>query len=147
MSKHTPHSSGEKEEGRRDSREERDMMFYTYMQNNSGGDFHFDAARGVSHYVIIEAASAEEANKKALDIGLYFDGCDDGRDCPCCGDRWYPQDDGIEVPEVYGQSALKVGSVFRCWMEPNPEGFIHYANGKIKAIKAKKISMINEGNL
>ena len=25
----------------------------------------------------------------AEDIGLYFDGVEQGMDCSCCGDRWY----------------------------------------------------------
>lgn len=40
--------------------------------------------------VYIEAENAEEANEKALQIGIYFNGVEDGIDCPCCGDRWYP---------------------------------------------------------
>lgn len=59
------------------------MKFYTYSQNNSGGSF-TDPAR----FVIIEAYNQEEAEGFAKDLGVYFDGCDDGTDCECCGDRW-----------------------------------------------------------
>lgn len=78
-------------------------MFYEYRQNNSGGYFQNDKA--IREVVIIEADSYEEANEIAEDLGIYFDGCDTGRDCSCCGDRWYEQyseDDGREVPSYYG---------------------------------------------
>jgi hypothetical protein len=59
-------------------------MFYTYRENNSGGEFY-----GPALYVIIEADSPEEANERAVaEAGLYFNGVADGIDCPCCGDRW-----------------------------------------------------------
>lgn len=47
-------------------------MFYTYRQNNSGGSFKI--TKKIKHFVIIEADSAKEANKKAEHIGIYFDG-------------------------------------------------------------------------
>lgn len=47
----------------------------------------------------------DEANARAKGIGLYFDGVDDGRDCECCGDRWYEKwsdsDGQAEEPTVY----------------------------------------------
>lgn len=45
------------------SRKSTNIMFYTFNQNNSGGSFDFDKARGITHYVIIEANSVEHANK------------------------------------------------------------------------------------
>jgi hypothetical protein len=74
-------------------------MFYTFVQNNSGGNFFGP------HYVIIEANSAEEANNIAeSEASIYFHGCEDGRDCTCCGDRWHPvnAEDGTESPQIYG---------------------------------------------
>jgi hypothetical protein len=59
------------------------MPFYHYDQNNSGGFFREPALN-----VFIEASSHKEADAIALDNGLYFDGVDEDRDCPCCGDRW-----------------------------------------------------------
>ena len=44
------------------------------------------------------------AEKIGRDIGLYFDGVSLGKDCPCCGDRWYglwSDDGGDEVPSTY----------------------------------------------
>ena len=75
-------------------------MFYTFNQNNSGGSYDINA--GINECVIIEADTAGEANDRAVSVGIYFNGCEDGRDCNCCGDRWYAQDsgdNGTEVPE------------------------------------------------
>ena len=74
-------------------------MFYMYNQNNSGGDFITNDK--VCHFVIVEAEYAENADIFAEDIGIYFDGCDDGRDCPCCGDRWSPAWESLDEPRIY----------------------------------------------
>ena len=113
-------------------------MFYEYNQNNSGGSFDFDASMGITHHVIIEANSPEEANHKAEDIGLYFDGCDKGLDCPCCGDRWYPmwrEEAGDPVPSIYGTplSEYVVDYSFFLWMGNDPECFVHYSDGRVEA--------------
>lgn len=77
------------------------MKFYTFYQNNSGGRFVIDET--VGPYVIIEAPSAVDANEKAQAIGVYFNGCDAGIDCGCCGDRWSgAYEPGHSEPEVYG---------------------------------------------
>lgn len=67
---------------------------YMYDQNNSGGSFVVDL--NLSHRVVIEATSETEAEEIALDLGIYFDGCNEGTDCPCCGDRWYNSPDDLE---------------------------------------------------
>jgi hypothetical protein len=62
-------------------------MFYEYDQNNSGGDFYADEK--VQPKVIIEANSEAEAERIAVDdLGIYFNGVEDERDCECCGSRW-----------------------------------------------------------
>lgn len=104
-------------------------MFYHYSQNNSGGKFGHDPKRGISHHVIIEAASADEANQRAEYIGLYFDG--EG-DCECCGNRWSPMyrdDAGETAPLVYGEtpSAWANGR----WNIWNGSCFIHYLDGSV----------------
>lgn len=76
-------------------------MFYTFRQNNSGGSFINNAA--VGQYVIIEAPTKERAYDIAEDIGLYWDGVYEGRDCDCCGDRWYRGADEYEEPKIYGE--------------------------------------------
>ena len=60
--------------------------FYLFAQNNSGGSFH--RTEKLAEYVYIEAADADEANRIAESVGIYFDGVQDGVDCGCCGDRW-----------------------------------------------------------
>ena len=75
------------------------MPFYTFYQNNSGGSF-----LGPAHYVVIEAPSANSANALAEDQGVYFNGCENGNDCPCCGDRWYEASEGFDEPTIYGES-------------------------------------------
>lgn len=79
--------------------------YYQFHQNNSGGSFVHSADSGLSALVIIEANSAEEANDRAKDIGIYFNGCLFGVDCECCGDRWDPadEDDGYDAPSYYGE--------------------------------------------
>ena len=81
-------------------------MFYTYDQNNSGGKFIQDDKVGM--YVIIEADSSTEADSKAEEIGIYFDGVDYGRDCSCCGDRWSrtsdDSDERAEAPSIFSQT-------------------------------------------
>ncbi len=62
-------------------------MFFDFRQNpESGTIVHDDSVR---HLVIIEAHSAAHANKRGLELGMYFDGLERGLDCECCGDRWY----------------------------------------------------------
>lgn len=61
-------------------------MFYEFDQNNSGG--HFVTNDTLCHRLFIEADSANEAISKAEELGCYWNGVDDGLDCPCCGDRW-----------------------------------------------------------
>src|SRR4051812_30696764 len=61
--------------------------FYEFDQNNSGGGF--DVNDRLRETVIIEAFNADDAADRAERVGIYFDGCDSGQDCPCCGDRWY----------------------------------------------------------
>ena len=107
--------------------------FYTFNQNNSGGSFVYDEKRGISEWVIIEAKSSTEANDIAKDIGIYFDGISEGKDCPCCGDRWHPasEDDGKESPMCYGTKAENYKTWFRNKVLPVA---IHYLDGTIKFV-------------
>lgn len=112
-----------------------ETLFYTYSQNNSGGSFRISDEEGICEYVIIEALNSAHADTRAESIGLYFDGCDEGIDCPCCGDRWYEQasyEKGYEVPSIYGRPAdqeIKSWYRNRC--------FVHYLDNTIKEIKFK----------
>lgn len=115
-------------------------MFFHYRQNNSYGWFDVLPDDGISIHVIIEARSAEWANQKARDIGLYFDGVSNSVDCGCCGDRWTRAwTDGNDTPSVYGHpvhdSRFTLGS---SWGNGQPEGFIHYADGTMEALWSDK---------
>ncbi len=115
-------------------------MFFTYDQNNSGGGFDFDEHGGITHFVIIEADNVKEATEKAESIGIYFNGCDSGIDCDCCGDRWYEpwKKDGTEHPEVYGQPASEYTSRYGGWMKEGHEIAVHYKDGSIHWFGVKK---------
>lgn len=66
------------------------MKYYHFNQNNSGGSFVINKEQGIAHEVYVQANSSGEANIIAINKGIYFNGCSDGSDCPCCGDRWDP---------------------------------------------------------
>ena len=111
-----------------------ETKFYTFDQNNSGGSFINSDSKGISEYVIIEAKNAKEANNKAENIGIYFDGCSNGNDCSCCGDRWYEtcEGDGYENPSIYGELVENIEkSSFR------KSCFIHYLDNTFKKIEFK----------
>lgn len=75
------------------------MNFYEFSQNNSGGEMIFN--KKLTHRVFIEARNAEKAKEEAIKLGVYFQGVDDGEDCPCCGDRWSEPNELI-FPYRYG---------------------------------------------
>lgn len=114
-------------------------MFYHYDQNNSGGSFDFTKGQ-ISVHVIIEASSPRVADARAEDLGIYFDGCEGGRDCHCCGDRWSPASNGdaTKTPMIYGQDVS--GGVYTgsSWMGGKPEGYIHYLDGRVVPVMAQK---------
>lgn len=111
--------------------------FFTFRQNNSGGSFDFDKESGITFCVIVEAKDADEANKRAEEIGLYFNGVDMNMDCECCGDRWHEvwgDDEGDDVPSMYGEPIVEGGKNYDyVWTnEPNSEIAVHYKDGTIK---------------
>ena len=108
--------------------------FYHFDQNNSGGDFVVND--DVCHHVFIEAHSVEEANLLADNFGIYFDGCNTGEDCSCCGDRWHPVSnyDGKTKPKIYG---VDVRKAFEGMF--NTDCIIHYLNGKKEHIIFKTV--------
>jgi hypothetical protein len=114
-------------------------MFFTFGQNNSGGSFINDGY--VTHYVIVEADNADEANKIAENIGIYFDGCDQDMDCPCCGDRWsrqYGNRDGTEAPEIYGNPPDEEGK--SDWFTGVGEVYcrVHYKDGMVEEFRKEE---------
>lgn len=107
-------------------------MFFHFNQNNSGGSFVKDDS--VTTDVIIEADSVDDACDKAEAIGIYFNGCDTGSDCSCCGDRWYrPHGIGDKVPSIYGTPVTKTQP---SWYRE--ECFIYYKSGKKKKVVFKE---------
>jgi len=98
--------------------------FFTFRQNNSGGNFVHDEKRGIGYAVCVEARDKKDACHLAEDIGLYFNGCDSGIDCSCCGDRWSDWVDGEKTPGLYGQPIK--GS----WGIPS---YVHYLDGRVVA--------------
>lgn len=110
------------------------LRYFAYVQNNSGGSFDFDAQRGISHVVIVQAIDWQDADFRASRIGLYFDG--DG-DCSCCGNRWDSAEWSGSVsttePTVYGARLVDwiTDRWFTKYMEPDrPEVFVHLADGR-----------------
>ena len=109
-------------------------LFYHFNQNSSGGVHSFDHTAGISVNVIIEAYSADEANRIAQDIGLYFDG--EGY-CSCHGDRWYEASaaDSAEYPHIHGApltDSLEHPLDTRWASKGEPEAYVHYLNGMIE---------------
>lgn len=70
------------------------LFWFEYRQNNSGGRFITDD--DVAKYVLIQETDAGPANHKAEQVGIYFDGCNQGWDCDCCGDRWNEVGDPLD---------------------------------------------------
>ena len=61
------------------------MTVYGFRQNNSGGYF----TEPAETIIVVDAKSEDHALEVAQKAGLYLDGVQLGRDCDCCGDRWY----------------------------------------------------------
>lgn len=114
--------------------------FYHFSQNNSGGVHH--ESHGICQHVIVEARDYEDANALAQRIGIYFNGCDDHSDCPCCGDRWSAQwrgENGSDKPQVYG-SVIESGAKRDINALGNIDWtdyyvWIHYLDGRVEGFK------------
>jgi len=92
------------------------MKFYLFDQNNSGG-VHLVEGNKFDTKVVIEAETADAANIRAQEIGIYFDvECE--IDCECCGSRWF------EASEYDGYESLTDIKLIRDYV-------IHYAVGTV----------------
>lgn len=104
------------------------VKFYQYRQNNSGGDFYTDENLGIE--VLIAAKNADEADERATELGIYFDGCYNGYDCSCCGDRWSTASDWNAVEpnklDEYIQESLNARYSYP-WGDPYI--IVHHDNG------------------
>lgn len=112
------------------------MRFYEWTQNNTYG--HFEVDENISHRVVIEADSYEQAEDKAFDFGIYYNGVEDQMDCDCCGDRWYDGReltdrslDGKTIDEYLQDLADQYG-----WEDPDI--IVHYADGTKKTFTGRK---------
>ena len=113
-------------------------MFFLYSQNNSGGSFIVN--ENIGHEVIIEANDYNHANKRAEEIGIYFNGINDGMDCSCCCNRWdeeWSNEDATNEPEIYGKSIKDYKP--RTWFEDEEIVMIYYLDGtKQRLVFTKK---------
>lgn len=102
-------------------------MFFTFSQNNSGGNFTVPAIT-----VVVEASSAELANAMVGPLtggAVYFNGVNNDRDCSCCGDRWYETyGHGSEEPEDLGSY-----EPYKSWAKAAgiPLRIVYYADGRV----------------
>ncbi len=106
---------------------ENETGFYTFRQNNSGGSFDRDA--DVDAYVVVEGTSIQDVTARATEIGIYFNGCEDRHDCPCCGDRWYEpwkNEELDKVPSLYGSP---LAGPFYDRRKKDSTVVIHYIDG------------------
>lgn len=102
------------------------MTFYTFWQNNSGGEY--DSNGNVEELVIVEADTAADANEFAESVGVYFNGVDKDIDCDCCGDRWSPVEDenGRDVPTYCERPLTK----FTSKRMRSTSAVVYYKNGR-----------------
>lgn len=114
-----------------------DTKFYTFRQNNSGGSFDHFPEDGIGVAVIVEAQNFSQALDRAERIGLYFNGCDTGRDCSCCGDRWSEpwSEDGTERPEIYGEEYAACAEGDEPYLYWGLPSYIHFIGGEFRPAK------------
>jgi hypothetical protein len=106
-------------------------MWYLFRQNNSGGYVVQD--KNVDWEVYIEAPTPRVANARAEDVGIYFNGVKQGRDCSCCGDRWNEVDEYSDAVLDYTE-AQDARAKF-CKRYGNKLGYAwvaHHLNGTIE---------------
>jgi len=111
-------------------------MFYEYDQNNSGGGFIVND--DVTYNVFIEADSREEADRRAEEIGIYFDDNFDV-DCECCGTRWSYAYSGEETPMIYGKPVEEYDEIWA--NDGEAYAYVYYKDGtKRSYTRAEKAS-------
>lgn len=110
-------------------------MFFFYRQNNSYGVFDIVEEDGISIFVIIEAEDDLHADRRAQQIGIYFDESF-VVDCDCCGARWSRAEgkDGTTVPCYYHIPVHDMPHSVINWAGDAPQGFIHYLDGRREAV-------------
>jgi hypothetical protein len=96
----------------KDRTSDKTPKFFCFDQNNSGGSFVVDEK--LTHRVIVEADDEDEASDIGERLGVYFNGCEDGYDCDCCGDRWYtPSEVELQYGTFNQAGAEKVAAKYK----------------------------------
>lgn len=120
------------------------LKIFMFQQNNSGGIFEVNDK--ICHILYIEAHSYEEAREKATNMGVYFDGCDIGLDCSCCGDRWSDYADEIDLTKLsntYNRKFEKISDYAQYISDKyswtTPDARIFYYDGTVTEIFTNKI--------
>ena len=108
-------------------------MFYEFDQNNSGGSFVTNDK--LCHRLFIEADSKEEAILTAENLGCYWNGVEDGYDCPCCGDRWSTYNNEVNISK-YNKDGYEVSVYDGFYKNTEQEWGERY--GKYKITKAPR---------
>lgn len=111
-----------------------EVKYYDFSQNNSGGRWKVDENYGQN--TIIAARNVKEANQRAEEVGIYFDGCNAGMDCKCCGDRWSSQwEESKDLePCVYGEPIEKyIGKYY----STRDKVVVHHADGTRETFKVE----------
>jgi hypothetical protein len=106
--------------------------FYEFRQNNTGGRFYYSDTLGET--VVVEAYSPGDANTRFEAIGGYFNGCSDGSDCSCCGDRWYPQwddDKGDSINEIIEAHKPRPDAEYS-YQREGRQLVVHYLDGRVE---------------
>ena len=83
---------------------EENKMIYSFHQNNSFGVYHHPA----KNIIVKDARDVEHAKEIALSAGMYLNGVASGKDCDCCGDRWYGLDYEFNTVEEAIESAMEL---------------------------------------
>jgi hypothetical protein len=96
------------------------FKLFLFDQNNSGGGFELDDK--LCHRLVLEEVTE-----------VYFDGVEDGRDCECCGDRWYGCEEvEHDNPLEYLQSLADMYG----WTVPDVR--IFYMDGSVAELFTRK---------
>jgi hypothetical protein len=93
--------------------------FYSFQQNNSGGYYAVDDT--VAEVVIFEADSAEDANNRAEEKGVFDYGF-----CECCGERF-----GRQWSDEKGYKSVKAAVKEASWMRQDRQVRVHYKDGRV----------------
>lgn len=102
---------------------------FIFDQNYSQGDCKTIPERGINKFVIIQAYNANDANLKAEEIGLYFDGVYNGIDKPTDGDRWFEVEDDNWL-DIFGHNN-------NTWV--TNDNYFHFMDNTFKQIDVESL--------